>query len=268
MGLEEEMNAYLEEVEEELSGIEDDLEDFFSNLETQENPFSKQVDSDAFATYEWVPRTEISPAQRRIREKYERWYGAVDPLVYEYLPRRYDEFEGARSKIIDYINLNSGVLDTIPRNPAERTVEIINLIDGQRSIAKAAPNRVTARQFDTRKEISEDIEQDEIKRARQLFGDNLIRESGVIAGVALERHLLTMCEMSEKGVDYNPDHSIERLAQSLYEANEIEKTPMKRLRYLGDVRGSCAHPGEELDPQEVERLLVGAEEFLQGGFDY
>lgn len=267
MSLQEEMETYLEEVEQKLSGFEDDLEAFFSTLETQENPFSKEADSNALTTYEWVPRTKVNPAQRRAKEKYEQWYGAVEPVVYEYLPRRHEEFTDSRQKVIKHINLNMGLFDSVPEDPMEKAVEIIDLVDGQRSMVKAAPNRIVAKRFNARKEISANIEQNEIERAKQLFRDELIRESGVIAGVALERHLLTMCEISEKDVNYNPDHSIERLAQSLYKANEIEQTPMKYLSFLGDIRGDCAHPSGELDSQMVKRLLDGAEQFIRDGFD-
>lgn len=267
MELQEEMEEYLCEVEKTLAEIEDDVEAFFSDLETQENPFSKEADSDALSTYEWAPRTEINPAQRRAREKYEQWYNSVEPLVYEYLPRRYEEFEDTHSKIIKYLNLNSGITKSAPADPMERAVEIISILDGQRSIAKAAPNRVAAEQFNARKEISADVEADELLRAKQLFENGLVRESGVIAGVALERHLLTMCETSDKEIEYDATHSIDRLAQSLYEADEIRNSPMKRLKHLGGVRGDCAHPGDEPNSESVERLLNDTEEFVRNGFE-
>lgn len=261
------MEAYLGETEQKLNGFEDDIKAFFSTLEVRENPFLKEADSDTLATYEWVPRISVNPAQRSAKEKYEQWYGAVEPVVYEYLPRRYEEFTDSRQEVLKHINLDTGLFDSAPEDPMEKAIEIIDLVDGQRNMVKAAPNRVAAKRFDARKEISVNMEQNEIERAKQLFRDELIRESGVIAGVALERHLLTMCETPEKNIDYNPNHSIERLAQSLYEANEIEQTPMKHLSFLGDIRGDCAHPSGELDPQMVERLLNDAEQFIREGFD-
>lgn len=267
MKFQEEMAEYIEEEEENLNGIEDDLEEFFSELETQENAFSREADSSVVSAHEWVPRTETSPAQRRVREKYEQWYNAVEPLVYQYLPRRYEEFEEIHQKITNYINLDSGIFESAPENPMERSIQIIDILDEQRSIAKAAPNRVAAERFNARKEISAQVEEDEIIRARQLFEDNLIRASGVIAGVALERRLLTMCETSERDIDYDTSHGIDRLAQSLYEADEIRNTPMKHLQHLGGIRGDCAHPGKEPNPDDVERLINDTEEYIREGFE-
>lgn len=267
MGFQEEMAEYIEEEEESLNGIEDDLEEFFSEVETQENAFSREADSDVVSAHEWVPRTETSPAQRRAREKYEQWYTAVEPLVYQYLPRRHEEFEEMHSKITNYVNLESGIFESTPENPMVRKIQIIDILDGQRSVAKAAPNRMAAERFNARKEISAQVEEDEIIRARQLFEDDLIRAGGVIAGVALERRLLTMCETSERNIDYDPNHGIDRLAQSLYEADEIRNTPMKHLKHLGGIRGDCAHPGKEPNPDDVERLINDAEEYIREGFE-
>lgn len=267
MGFQEEMAEYIEEEEENLNGIEDDLEEFFSGLETQEDALSRESDSSVLSGHEWVPRTETSSAQRRAREKYEQWYNAVEPLVYQYLPRRHGEFEEMHSKITNYINLDFGFFELAPENPMERGIQVIDILDGQRSIAKAAPNRVAAERFNARKEISAQVEEDEIIRARRLFEDDLIRASGVIAGVALERRLLTMCETSERDIDYDPNHSIDRLAQSLYDTGEIRKTPMKHLKHLGGIRGDCAHPGKEPNPDDVERLINDAEEYIREGFE-
>jgi hypothetical protein len=267
MGLQEEMAEYIEEEEENLNGIEDDVEEFFSEIETQESAFSKEADSSVVSAHEWVARTETSPAQRRAREKYEQWYTAIEPLVYQYLPRRCEEFEEMHSKMTNYINLDSGIFESVPEDPMERAIKMIDILDGQRSIAKAAPKRVAAERFNARKEISAQVEEDEIIRARRLFEDDLIRASGVIAGVALERRLLTMCETSERDIDYDPNHSIDRLAQSLYDADEIQKTPMKHLKHLGGIRGDCAHPGKEPNPDDVERLINDAEEYIREGFE-
>ncbi|WP_114575632.1 hypothetical protein [Saliphagus sp. LR7] len=267
MALQEEIKEYLNESESHLDKIGDDIEDFFSELETEENAFSEEMESEAFSTYEWAPRTEVSSAQRDARDKYEQWYNAVEPVVYDYLPRRYEEFDEMHEKTLNYLNLESGFTESAPETPMERAVDIVNLIDGQKSIVMAAPNRVAAKQFNARKDISADVEADELLRARELYEDGLVREGGVIAGVALERHLMTVCETSDREVDYDPSHSIGRLAQSLYEADVILNSPMKRLKYLGGIRGDCAHPEHEPNSEDVERLLNGAEEFIRNGFE-
>lgn len=265
MELQDEMDDYLREVEGNLDGIENDLEEFFSDLETRESAVSEEMDMGN--SYEWVPRTENSPAQQRAREKYEDWYNAVEILVHEYIPRRHEEFVEGYSKIINYLTLDTGFFDFPPEDPLEWKVEIVDILNGQKSIVRSTPNRIAAEQFRARKEISAQIEKDEITRARQLFNDGLIREGGVIAGVALERLLLTECETSEREINYEPTYSIHRLSQSLYEANVIRDTTMGHLQHLGEIRGDCAHPNTEPKSQDVERLIDDTEQFIREGFE-
>lgn len=259
MDLREEIEVYLEEEEENLEGIENDLQTFFSRVETREN----DVSTDELPIYEWIPLTRTIPAQRRARKKYESWYNSVEALVYGYLPRRLEEFEEDYTEFKKLLNLETGWLDSPPENPEEVFVDMMNILDNQRSIAGAIPDRVNAEQFRAKERISGEVEKDELKRANQLFDEDMIRESGVIAGVALERRLLTMCELSEREIDYEQEHGIDRLAQSLYECDEISKSHMKRLKYLGSLRGECAHPGEEPEPSDVRRLLNDTEDFIR-----
>jgi hypothetical protein len=259
MELREEIEAYLEEEDENLEGIEADLQSFFSQVETRQT----EISTDEFPVYEWVPLTKTIPAQRRARNKYERWYNSVEALVYGYLPRRLEEFEEDYTEFKKLLNLETGWFDSPPENPEEMFVKMMNILNNQQGIAEAIPNRVDAEQFRAKEQISGEVEKDELKRANQLFNEDLIRESGVIAGVALERRLLTMCELSEREIDYEQEHGIDRLAQSLYESGEISKSHIKRLKYLGSLRGECAHPGEEPEPSDVRRLLNDTEDFIR-----
>lgn len=152
MGFQDEMAEYIEDADEYLTEIEEDIRSFFAELDIveQENMLLKDIDADA-RTYEWAPRTETSSAQKEARQKYEQWYNAVEPLVYQYLPRRYDEFEESRSKIIRYLSLKSRFWESPPEDPIQRAVEIVELLHGQQSIVKSTLSRVAAERFNARK---------------------------------------------------------------------------------------------------------------------
>lgn len=130
---------------------------------------------------------------------------------------------------------------------------------------KSIPSKVQVEELRVRKQISKDVAQTELDKARELFNDGETRVSGVIAGVALERYLLMLCENSDEEIDYSYRDGISTLAQKLYEADEIESTAEKHLQHLADIRADCAHANEE-DPNEedVRRLLEDVEDYVRG----
>lgn len=113
------------------------------------------------------------------------------------------------------------------------------------------------------KRISERITGDEVQYARTLYEDNQPRAAGVIAGVALERHLLTLCETSSEELDFGFMDGISSLAQTLNEADVISDDDKRLLDHLGGIRNKCAHAnGDEPTTGEVGRLISEASDFI------
>lgn len=138
-------------------------------------------------------------------------------------------------------------------------------ISRQKNLLLSIPPKLETERLKVRKGISDGIITEELYQAKDLWDDGNIRAAGVVAGVALERHLLTLCEVTERDVDYEYSDGIRSLAETLYQAGEITNTKKNQLGYLADVRNDCAHVNEEEpDKREVERLIKQAEDIVRG----
>jgi hypothetical protein len=197
--------------------------------------------------------------------EYELWYNSAHPLVQEYLPDRIEEFEDANKKIRKCLEIDLKYLDNhdITGIGALKS-KIASGTKLQISLVKSIPDRVETEQLKARRSVSSNIVTNEVEKAKELFDDGNIRASGVIAGVALERHLLTLCESSEKELDFGYMDGITSLAQELSNANEISDDEQRNLEYLAGIRNNCSHAtDEEPERREVERLLNQSDEFIR-----
>jgi len=138
----------------------------------------------------------------------------------------------------------------------------VDLFDEQRHILNSVPGRIESATLEAWQQISRRVEKEEIQQARELFDEEFIRASGVVAAVALERHLLTLCENSEGVEEYASNDGIARLSQTLYEADVIDKTAWNDLKSLASIRETCAHAEEPKKPA-VRRLINDSEDFIR-----
>lgn len=255
------MSASLEAIEEQIDRLEQDAReiedlytDFFNRISTNKN---KHV-----MGYSWQnPSDEIEELQREALQKYEVWYNTVEPLVSEYLSSRTEDFNQHYRDFRDRLELDTSA--------PKQTSEAINAqhadFDSQRSMLKSIPSKVQVEELRVRKQISRNVAQTELDKARELFNEGEIRVSGVITGVALERYLLMLCENSDGKISYSYRDGVSTLAQKLYEADEIDSTTEKHLQHLADIRADCAHANEEdPDKEDVRRLLEDAEDYVRG----
>ena len=107
------------------------------------------------------------------------------------------------------------------------------------------PNIVEIKELSLRKLISVDVARTEIEQAEVLFASGFHRASGSIAGVALELHLKTLCDINS--IVYKPKDTIEPLAQALYNAKILELIELKRIQYLASIRNKCSHPNNKVE---------------------
>lgn len=200
-----------------------------------------------------------------VLEDYELWYNSAYPLVQEYLPDRKEDFKEENKKIrkcleVDIEYFNSHDINGV----GSLKTKIVGGVKLQHTLVKSIPDRVETEQLKARRSVSSNIVTNEVQKAKELFDDGNIRASGVIAGVALERHLLTLCESSEKELDFGYMDGITSLAQELSNANEISDDEQRNLEYLAGIRNNCSHAtDEEPEKREVERLLNQSDEFIR-----
>lgn len=205
------------------------------------------------------PEGETKELQDELREEYESWYARAEELVSTHLPQRLDEFERRRTDIKEYIRLNKNAKLDCEQYVSSAT----DYFAEQRNIVKAIPGKVKAEKLNLRRQISDTFSKDEIQQARQLLDDELTRAAGVLAGVALERHLQMECD--EEELEYDHDDAIASLAQTLYEAGEINNTSLGNIRTLSQIRNDCAHANQqEPNKHKVRKLIDDADDYIRG----
>lgn len=196
---------------------------------------------------------------------YERWYNASYPLIAEYLPDRLDEFreryEAIRSGLeldFDYIREND--IDNVGTLRSRMLTGMVF----QTNLLNSIPARVESESLKAKRAISGDIVSTEVQKAKELFDEGHVRAAGVIGGVALERHLLTLCESAEQELGFDRMYGITNLATTLSSASEISDDDQRLLEYLAGIRNKCSHASDKgPEKREVERMLNDIDEFIR-----
>ena len=247
---------------EEVESLVNDLIEEGEKIEEQIRTFFKQVNTVAeigIDGYRWKDSTHSEKAKRAARRNHEAWQAKAEELVSEYRPKRESEFNELHSVIQSNLTLGG---DDIAESKSQVRNNTLSALNRQVGIVRGAVGKVEVETLRARRQISNKVSRDEIERAWELFNENYIRSAGVVAAVAVERQLLTMCEESEAVEEYDPTHGISRLAQTLKEASVIDKTTWNDMKALASIRETCAH-AEEPEEHRVRRLISDGESFVQ-----
>ena len=111
--------------------------------------------------------------------------------------------------------------------------------------------------------LSFTVSADEFETAQSLLGSSeyepIVRASGVVARVALERHLLTVAESRAIQIEKNPPNKAKIDASDVLNAlrrngvvSVIQKSDLETLFKIGN---HCAHPKETVNIGDVQRLI-------------
>jgi HEPN domain-containing protein len=130
--------------------------------------------------------------------------------------------------------------------------DFVNELETQLAILMSIPSVLEVKEMSLRELITADIARTEIEQAEILLENGFERAAGSIAGVALELHLKTLCDIN--GVSYKPKPTIEPLIQALYNEKKLDISEKKHLEYLGSIRNKCSH-SEPVTEKEVKRLI-------------
>lgn len=224
----------------------------------------------AWKEYHWDTLTpELKIAQRKVIRAYTRWYSLAYDLVKDYALEMAHEFSNyykadisqgekadPRLGVIDYFKLRYSpfhdCVDTM-------TECFIDAIETQLDILLIVPDIAEAREFSLRKLITADIANTEVEEAEVLLVNGFHRAAGSIAGVALELHLKTLCDIN--GLSYPPKATIQPLLQSLQKGNILDITDIKHIEYLASIRNKCSHP-KDVSEAEVQALIEGVKKII------
>jgi hypothetical protein len=138
--------------------------------------------------------------------------------------------------------------------------EFTDIFEFQRSILVSVANAAEIKELALRKIITADFIKTEIEQAETLFTSGFHRAAGTIAGVALEKHLKTLCDMN--GVHYSQGAAIQSVAQSLRTIGKISVTDLNFVTYLASIRNKCSH-AQDVSADEIESLIEGVKKLLQ-----
>lgn len=222
--------------------------------------------SSFFPNHRWGTLSEdIKELQREVIRKYQRWYSSAYQLVKVYLPEKKAEFiehyedktkSIVKGGVIDYLQLRSSQYTGDKSKIIESFVDKFEI---QRSILLSIPDVAEIKELNLRRLISADFVETEIEQAEMLFKNGFHRAAGTLAGVALEKHLKTLCDIN--GVSYKPKDTIEPLAQALYKADMFDIIELKKVQYLASIRNKCSHPND-ITEDEVKSVIEEVKKFV------
>jgi hypothetical protein len=137
------------------------------------------------------------------------------------------------------------------------------------ALLKSCVAEVKSRELPIKSELSFVVVSDEFETAGEILNSSsneaLVRASGVIAGVALERHFRTVAEERNITVVKNPPtkaHSdFSDMILALRNASIITEVQRSRLETLYKIRTNCAHPKEIVTRDDVEELIRDGKSF-------
>lgn len=211
--------------------------------------------------------------QRKYIQLYQIWYSKAEALIKEYLYDRKDEFTREYDEILCLLQLRKN-WDKVDVHSIIKA--FTDRFDTQKNLLSSLPKVFEIQNLKLRKTISADLVESELEEAELLLEHDFLRAAGAVAGVALERYLKTLCEISTPLVEYNNNKdTINPLAFKLRNAGHLSETERKKIEYLGDIRNKCNHSKEE-EPtkEEVKELIRKTKGFqaqikrerLNGGF--
>jgi hypothetical protein len=133
-----------------------------------------------------------------------------------------------------------------------------------RALLISTIDEIWSRELPVKTQLSFEVVADEFTTAEEILlgakGQELFqRVSGVIARIALERHLFTVADQRGIVITVNPPHKKKPEAHdaivSLRKAGVITAVQQSQLETLFKIGNNCAHPQEIIDPADVEKMI-------------
>jgi hypothetical protein len=133
-----------------------------------------------------------------------------------------------------------------------------------RALLRSVVDEILSRELPVKTQLSFELVADEFTTAETILleakGQEVFhRVSGVIARVALERHLFTVADQRGTVITVNPPHKKKPEAQdaivSLRKAGVITAIQQSQLETLLKIGNNCAHPQEIINPADVEKMI-------------
>lgn len=199
-------------------------------------------------------------------ETYQSWYSELLACIEQFLPSRREDFisyykPAKTRKSLDAENYT--ISDYLRGLSAKRGLdEVVGLnaalqpFEQQVKIVEALKQRFESSLFDIRALVQADLFDDELDAALELNRNGFLRGAGAVAGVVLEEHLESVCNLHNITVPKNV--TISRLNDLLKEKNTLDVPTWRFIQRLGDLRNLCDHKRTQ-DPttEDIAELISG-----------
>ncbi|MGB5099537.1 MAG: hypothetical protein WBN94_02925 [Methanothrix sp.] len=217
-------------------------------------------------TYSWEEpnNSDWQELQRSVTRKYQKWYLVALNLVKEYAPESLPDFTSLYKSDNSFSSAYNGFFNALWMKTGESNGNanmVVNrymdLFEKQRSILSSIPDIAETKELDLRRIISADLVVSELEHADRIYREHkrepCERAACVLAGVALERHLKTWCEVCLIPLSTDKKPTLNTLIDALYNGGNghIDLTQKNQLDVMASIRNNCAHPNA------VERSRVG-----------
>lgn len=217
---------------------------------------------------------DIDQAQPELSQKGEMWYRGARELLARYEFSGLNDFEECYAGRSYMRGMHSVIHET--RAEIARFSDVYEVrqdFDRQFREARGLVNSLVAeiesRELLAASQLSLVLSADEFDTAQHLFetarnDEAFLRASGVVARVALERHLFTVADSRQIQIQVNPPMKkkpeVEDVLTTFVRQNVITAIQKSELDSLLKVANNCAHPKEAVNAADVERLIKRGKE--------
>jgi hypothetical protein len=207
---------------------------------------------------------------------YQRWYTESCVAIKQLIPVRSAEFEylykGVGRRKDDNICMYSiqDWLNGIRSGTNGFGEKLFNDVAGvsmrfktQLAILKSFESRFESTLFEIRLSVQADMFNSELDAARELLKHGLLRASGTIAGVIIEKHL-SQVSANHNIITRKKNQSITGYNDLLKIRGFLDTPSWLQIQRLGNIRNLCVHDKKrEPTKEEVEELISGVEKFTK-----
>jgi hypothetical protein len=263
------LDSLASDIDSEVSKLANEME---TERQLRKGPYIGR-DASMYNVYVFKPNTSQQARKRKLAADYESWYNAANELINAYLPKRVNDFESyykykkytGHGGLFFDIQFNQNYEHPDSKTQAARSIQ--HQLDCQRNILNSIPGAIKARGMDLLVVISHDLVKSEIDLADHIFKKDktheyCLRVAGILAGIALERHLKTRCESETGSLPGSP--TLSPLIDALYKANKITLNQKKYLEAIATTRNDCAHATASVDRTMVGEAISNVKKHLEG----
>lgn len=199
--------------------------------------------------------------QPELQVKGQQWYRGARELLEQ---QKFSGLKDFEVQFNTYISEFIGIDSTDPTAATMVTTSFAKPFRKARSLLLSLEAELLSRELPVRTQLSFEVSGQELDTAEALLkqhgGDEaLLRASGVVARVALERHLFCVVDARSIAITTNPPSKkkpdVEDVLSTLVKANVITAIQKSHFDSLFRIANNCAHPKEAVAEVDVARLI-------------